>query len=236
VRAASLAKLPRPVQAGALAIGIVLVAVACGTGGISKGGDVAAGQKVFTQTCGSCHTLAAAGTSGTIGPNLDNAFSADRKQGYSDSSIQQVVADQIRVPLQGISTSNGSVTPGGYPVMPANLVTGKDLTDVAAFVALCAGNPAGDGCQSSGGKITATAGKDIFNAAGCKNCHTLKDAGATKTIGPNLDEKKPPESLVVDRVTNGKTGPLGTMPSFKGQLTPQQIQAVARYVSSVAGK
>jgi cbb3-type cytochrome c oxidase subunit III len=234
---ATLAKLPRPVQAGALAIGIALLAAACGTGGIDKGGDVSAGQKVFTKTCGSCHTLAAAGTSGTVGPNLDNAFSADRAQGYEESSIQQVVADQIRVPLQGISTSNGSVTPGGYPVMPANLVHGQDLTNVAAFVARCAGNKSDPACQSAnGGKITATAGKDIFQAAGCVNCHTLKDAGATGTIGPNLDQKKPPKSLVVDRVTNGKTGALGTMPSFKSQLSPQQIQAVADYVSSVAGK
>ncbi len=78
----------------------------------------------------------------------------------------------------------------------------------------------------------ATAGKQVFETAGCKSCHTLKDAGATGTVGPNLDEAKPPASLVVDRVTNGK----GVMPSFGGQLTPQQIADVAAYVSSVAGK
>ena len=75
-------------------------------------------------------------------------------------------------------------------------------------------------------------GKQVFETAGCKSCHTLKDAGATGTVGPNLDEAKPPASLVVDRVTNGK----GVMPSFSGQLTPQQIADVAAYVSSVAGK
>ncbi len=82
-------------------------------------------------------------------------------------------------------------------------------------------------------KVTgnATAGKQVFETAGCKSCHTLKDAGATGTVGPNLDEAKPPASLVVDRVTNGK----GVMPSFSGQLTPQQIADVAAYVSSVAG-
>jgi len=81
---------------------IVLVAAACGTGGKVGAGDPAHGKQVFTQTCGSCHTLAAAGTSGTIGPNLDNAFSADRSQGFKSSTIEQVVADQIRVPLQGV--------------------------------------------------------------------------------------------------------------------------------------
>ena len=68
--------------------------------------------------------------------------------------------------------------------------------------------------------------------AGCTSCHTLKDAGATGTVGPNLDQAKPPKSLVVDRVTNGK----GVMPSFKGQLTPAHIAAVAAYVSTVAGR
>ena len=78
----------------------------------------------------------------------------------------------------------------------------------------------------------AAAGKAVFTSAGCVSCHTLKDAGATGTVGPNLDEAKPPASLVVDRVTNGKA----VMPSFKGQLSEKQIQDVAAYVSSVAGK
>jgi mono/diheme cytochrome c family protein len=71
-----------------------------------------------------------------------------------------------------------------------------------------------------------TAGKQVFATAGCKSCHTLKDAGATGTIGPNLDQKKPPLNLVIDRVTNGK----GVMPSFGGQLSQQQIADVAAYV------
>jgi mono/diheme cytochrome c family protein len=77
----------------------------------------------------------------------------------------------------------------------------------------------------------ATAGKQVFETAGCMSCHTLNDAGATGTVGPNLDEAKPPASLVVDRVTHGK----GVMPSFSGKLSEQQIQDVAAYVSSVAG-
>jgi len=77
------------------------------------------------------------------------------------------------------------------------------------------------------------AGKAVFTgSAGCTGCHTLKDAGSTGTVGPNLDQAMPPASLVLDRVTNGK----GVMPSFKGTLTPTQIADVAAYVSSVAGK
>jgi cytochrome c6 len=70
------------------------------------------------------------------------------------------------------------------------------------------------------------AGKQVFETAGCKSCHTLKDAGATGTVGPNLDQVKPPLDLVIDRVTNGK----GVMPSFSGQLSEKQIADVAAYV------
>jgi mono/diheme cytochrome c family protein len=70
------------------------------------------------------------------------------------------------------------------------------------------------------------AGKAVFASAGCTGCHTLKAANATGTVGPNLDNAKPPESLVVDRVTNGK----GVMPSFSGSLTPKQIADVAAFV------
>jgi len=56
-------------------------------------------------------------------------------------------------------------------------------------------------------------------------------AGASGTIGPNLDESMPPAELVVDRVTNG----MGAMPSFSDSLTEEEIQEVAAYVSSAAG-
>ncbi len=76
-----------------------------------------------------------------------------------------------------------------------------------------------------------TAGKDVFASAGCGSCHTLAGAGTRGSVGPNLDDSKPPAELVVDRVTNGK----GVMPPFSGQLSEQQIADVAAYVSSVAG-
>jgi mono/diheme cytochrome c family protein len=76
------------------------------------------------------------------------------------------------------------------------------------------------------------AGKQIFTSQPCGSCHTLADAGTSGTVGPNLDQAKPPFDLVVERVTNGKS----PMPSFKGTLTEQQIRDVAAYVSTAAGK
>ena len=78
------------------------------------------------------------------------------------------------------------------------------------------GAPAGD----------AAAGEAVFASAGCAGCHTLEAAGATGNVGPNLDEAKPDQALVIDRVTHGK----GVMPSFAGQLSEKQIQDVAAYV------
>jgi mono/diheme cytochrome c family protein len=80
-------------------------------------------------------------------------------------------------------------------------------------------------------KGDATAGKAIFAKAGCTGCHTLKAAGATGTVGPNLDQVKPDYRLATARVTNGK----GAMPSFKGQLSDQEIANVAAFVVTSTG-
>ena len=81
---------------------------------------------------------------------------------------------------------------------------------------------------AAGGGSDLAEGKRIFASAGCVACHTLKAAGATGNVGPNLDETKPSYDKVIERVTNGKP----PMPSFRGKLSPSEIQAVARFVSS----
>jgi len=70
------------------------------------------------------------------------------------------------------------------------------------------------------------AGEAVFASAGCGGCHTLKAAGSTGAVGPNLDQAKPAAALVVERVTNGKS----PMPSFADQLDQKQIEDVAAYV------
>ena len=70
------------------------------------------------------------------------------------------------------------------------------------------------------------AGKTIFKTKGCTACHTLKDAGSTGTVGPDLDTSKPTLGRAIDRLLNGK----GAMPSFKSQLSTKQIADVAAYV------
>jgi mono/diheme cytochrome c family protein len=199
------------------ALGIGLAAAGCGgdLGGgglVSEDADLSKGKSLFVERCGSCHELADAGTAGTIGPNLDDAFSASREQGFEESTFVEVVRWQIAFP--GVDSE-----------MPADLVTGEDADDVSVYVGRYAGNP--DIQPSGGGEVTATEGREIFAQAGCGSCHIFAPAGSTGTVGPNLDETNPSVDLAVDRVTNGQ----GAMPAFADRLSEEQIQAVAEFVA-----
>jgi cbb3-type cytochrome c oxidase subunit III len=208
-------------------VAVALLLSACGTGGsvVNASSDKENGRKMFQDKCAGCHTLSAAGSSATIGPNLDAAFAQARSDGFKESAILDIVHDQIKFP-------------GQYPVrqndpnflkanMPANLVTGQDAIDVSAFVAANAGLQGFVEAQA----VSGTNGKQIFITK-CGGCHTLKDAGTTGTQGPNLDLLKPPFARIKNQVIKGG----GIMPAFKGVLNDAQINAVAKYVAQHAGK
>ena len=110
-------------------IATALCAVAlsgCGGTGVASPAsvDLAKGKQLFMSDCGSCHVLADAGTAGTIGPNLDDAYYADRVVGMKDSSFEAMVRSQIDL---------------ADPPMPRHIVKGADAADVAAYVAKVAG-------------------------------------------------------------------------------------------------
>jgi len=186
-------------------------------------GSAQDGLKLFQEDCGSCHTLAAAQTSGTIGPNLDASFAQARADGFKESAIRDIVAGQIRDPGQYIT---GQGQDRLLANMPADIVRGQDLADVATFVAENAGK---DGFVEPVA-VSGTNGEAIFKAK-CGSCHVLAAAGTTGKVGPNLDQLKPPLATIRTQVINGG----GVMPAFKGILTTAQIDAVARYVAQVAG-
>lgn len=222
----------RAAQLTAVSLLGAAVLVGCGeTVGYSPGtGDKQNGRALFIKGCGSCHTLYEAGTTGTIGPNLDYAFVQSRIDGLGQETIQQVVRDQIAYAVEN--------PPTAAPGMPRDIYTGQDAEDVATYVASVAGldatgqpfdpsNPPTSG--DSGGD--STDGATLFASLGCAGCHTLAAAGSTGTVGPNLDDAKPSKALVIDRVTNGKGG----MPSFGSQLSDEQIGIIAAYVAGNAG-
>lgn len=108
--------------------------------------DAGNGKTLFTGEgqCGRCHTLADAATIAQIGPNLDQAFGYACSQGFDKSTFFDIVRGQIDIPARGGQ-------------MPADLVTGQDAVDVAAYVASVAGSTV-EGCGDTGTGQTGTDG------------------------------------------------------------------------------
>jgi cytochrome c553 len=81
------------------------------------------------------------------------------------------------------------------------------------------------------GTAGAGTGSQVWSQAGCGGCHTLAAAGSSGSAGPNLDYLRPSSAAVASQVTYGGGG----MPSFGGSLSTSDIEALATWVSSVAG-
>jgi mono/diheme cytochrome c family protein len=77
---------------------------------------------------------------------------------------------------------------------------------------------------------TAASGKEVFTSS-CGGCHTLADAGTSGASGPNLDDAAPDAATVKAMVRGGGGG----MPAFGDNLSNAEVDAIAAYVSSVAG-
>lgn len=185
------------------------------------------GQQLFTQKCGSCHTLTGAGTNGTVGPNLDYAFKQARANGMDDDTIAGVIKAQVEHPRPA-ATQQTDV------YMPAGLVGGDDLNDVANYVASVAGVP---------GIKPPVFQPPQFFATNCGGCHTLAQAGTTGTTGPNLDEAL--KGMSAQQISQSITDPnaqitpgfqANVMPQNFGQtLTPDQLSALVNYLQTSTG-
>ncbi len=212
-----------------------------GPNGMHLTKEEVAGRELFAKTCFYCHALRAAPSYGRTGPDLDILLAhmdPKERQAFVELAIEQGEAH-------------------GRGQMPALLYQGREAKQVAKFVAAVADvglgadstEPAGyPELENKAEGETAIAnekaeqhytpaelakGKEVFTSAGCGGCHTLAAAEATGTIGPNLDKLQPGEFTVQHQVYSGG----GLMPKFgvEGILKPAEIEAVAKYVSSVAG-
>ena len=115
-----------------LAVVLCTVVVGCGAADDESSGIEVVrpqagvrGAELFTQRCGGCHTLSAAGTDGTRGVNLD----------YRKVSVEDALF---------------AIRNGGFSgeQMPANIVTGDDAEAVAEYVADASGSKADDDLDS----------------------------------------------------------------------------------------
>ena len=201
---------------------IALPASGCGT----TTADVQRGRTLFVQKCGVCHEMAQAGTTAQIGPNLDDAFAAPRAAGETGSTIEGIVKAQVEYPRPSNGAPNVS--------MPADIVTGQDLDDVAAYVGMYAGVPGAAPPKAPGGP-----GAQVFANNGCGGCHALAAAGSGGVTGPNLDEVLPGQSatmieksIVDPNATIAKGYPANVMPANFGEtLTPKELEDLVQYLT-----
>jgi len=247
------------VLAAAAIVAAGLTATACGSEAISQKAlndkpNIANGAKLFSARCSGCHTMDVVGAQGGAtrvhdrerpdGPNFnvrretqDSVLYAIRNGGFSGAIMPEniVVGKEANDVAAFVSKYAGGprkgndITPQSQPAAGGGDTTStqQDTTSTQQTTP-----EAGTTSTSGGGTQQAAAqGKQIFTQ-NCAGCHTLKDANATGKVGPDLDQLKPDQPTTQRQVTNGG----GAMPAFKGQLKPEEIQAVSQYVASVAGK
>jgi mono/diheme cytochrome c family protein len=223
---ARVSKLISPLLALAALGALMVAASGCGT----TDADPQRGRELFRQKCGTCHTLAQAGTTAQVGPDLDDAFAAARAGGNDSDTIEGVVKAQVEYPRP--DNGNPAVS------MPAEIVTGQDLDDVAAYVGEWAGVPGAAPPKVPGGP-----GAQVFASNGCGTCHTFAAAEAGGVTGPDLDEVLPGETqahveeMVKDpNAEIAKGYPPNVMPqNYEQILSSKEIEDLVEFLLENAG-
>ncbi len=223
----------------AVAAALTSFGAGCGSGGEP---DLVNGKRLFTGEgrCGSCHVLSRAGTKGSVGPSLDAGFSQARSDGLGTKTVEQVVYDQILNPRQNSA-------------MPADLVTGQDARDVAAYVAQAAGGTGpdeGGAAELGPADATAAQGRALFLDKGCGGCHILSDAKTGASVGPQLNDVRNAGTLqgealrkylrqaILDPDARMVPGfPARVMPSdYREKLTDSELNTLIAYLIRVGGE
>ena len=219
--------LTRPLLVLAALAGLVVVASGCGT----TSADTTRGRILFVQKCGVCHTLAQAGTTAQVGPNLDSSLAAAREIGENSDTVEGIVKAQVENPRP--------VNDDPAVSMPADIASGQDLDDIAAYLGKYAGVPGAAPPEVEGGP-----GAQVFANNGCGGCHTLAAANSGGTTGPDLDEVLPgqgeaeiEESIVDPNAKIAQGYPANVMPeTFKESIQPEELKELVEYLAENAGK
>ncbi len=221
---------PRAKAAGLISLGVAVVALLSGCD-LQENADTDNGRQLFIENCGTCHYLSEAGTTGNLGPDLDAAFAASRAAGMDQDTIEGVVTDQISHPRQ--------TDPSDPSYMPADIVTGQDADDVAAYVGSVAGVPGIQPPTAPGGP-----GGQVFANNGCGSCHTFAAAGSQGAVGPNLDEGlqgQTPAQIETSIVAANEDIVKGFQPNvmpqnYESTIDPKDLKLLVDFLYENAGK
>jgi uncharacterized cupredoxin-like copper-binding protein len=154
------------------------------------------GKQLFVQKCGACHAMSHAGTKGAVGPNLDDAFAQDRRDGLRTSDIRGLVDYWIQYPnVQG--------------VMPAKLFTGQAASDVAGYVSQVVARPGQDTGELASA-VQSVSQKPVAETAGVAEIDAdptgqlkFTASSATGTAGKVTLRMKNPSSVPHDIAVQG---------------------------------
>lgn len=217
--------LPR-LRAGAtvVLVGVAATLLSACTNTASDNPDLVSGKKLFAQKCGSCHVLNRAGTKGTVGPNLDEAFQQPLKDGLKRSGIRGLVHDQILYP-PSFNLDEGGKRPDGSAPMPAKIVTGEDADNIAAYVASVVAKPGKDSgllataVPQAGGGPTATAKNGTLSIAADPNGQLAFQTNQATAPAGRLTIDMPnksgtPHDIVIDGKGKGQVVQNGGVSKF----------------------
>jgi plastocyanin len=202
--------------AAALTVAAGLLLSACSLTQNEGDVDIVAGKQLFVQKCGSCHTLSRAGTKGTTGPNLDQAFQQGLKDGMGRSGVRGVVRSQINAPRVGSQ-------------MPADLVKGEQADQVAAYIAQVVAKPGKDtgllatAVKAAGGAKPAVAKGgtlEIDTDANGQLAYVTKQAQAKpgQFTVESKNASAVPHNIVIDGKGKGAVVQGGKVSSFKANF------------------
>jgi cytochrome c oxidase cbb3-type subunit 3 len=174
------------------------------------------GKAIFNENCAACHAPGGAGR-----PAFPVLADDDWLWGGNLAQIEQTIRHGIRA--QDDETRNNVMPNFGTD----NVLTGEQISDVAAFVV-----------SLSGGKVDAASaekGKQVF-AENCVACHGEQGKGNPELGAPNLTDSiwlygSEPKQIVA-QITRPRHG---VMPAWQGRLTDAQIKMLAVYVHSLGG-
>jgi ubiquinol-cytochrome c reductase cytochrome c subunit len=213
----------------AIVLGTAIIAVISGCDA-KENADTEKGRDLFIANCGTCHALKEAGSTSTVGPDLDASFAAARAAGMDQDTFEGVVSAQIEQPR--FNTDEQDPT-----YMPAKILEGQEAEDVAAYVASVAGVPGIEPLLAAGGP-----GGQIFANNGCGACHTLGVSESTGNVGPNLDEELPgqsPDMIRESIIAPGVEivdGFDNVMPeNYEDSIPPADLDKLVNYLATCAG-